>query len=315
MASSRSREIRVGIVTVVALIALVGGIIWGKSLGFGVATRIVRITFPNASGVDVGTVVTLNGVRKGSVTAIDAQPDEVRITASVDDTFPLKADASAVLSMLEVTGGKKIELSPGKSPAPLPADAVIPGVVQGDITSLLAQVGDIAASASQVVAGLDSTVTMVNGVLGSREFRENITSTMSNLEQASGDARNLVTANRAAINRAVSNLDRLSSDLRDLVNRTRPAVERTLASAEDISADAKSALRSVDTTLRQANTLIAHLDTLAADIKGGQGAVSKIIYDKEFADELQRTLTAVKDLVQSIDKGGLKTRINIGFGK
>jgi methyl-accepting chemotaxis protein len=124
-----------------------------------------------------------------------------------------------------------------------------------------------------------------------------------------------VTANRAAINRAVGNLDRLSGDLRDLVNKTRPAIERTLASAEGISADAKTALRSVDTTLRQANIMIGHLDTIAADIKGGDGAVHKILYDKEFAEELQRTLTAVKSLVQSIEKGGIKTKINIGFGK
>ena len=186
-------------------------------------------------------------------------------------------------------------------------------VVQGDITALLAQVGEIAASASKVVAGLDSSIALVNGVIGSPEFRQNITSTMNNLEQASGDARQLVTANRAAINRAIGNLDRLSGDLRDLVNTTRPAVERTLASAQDISADAKAALRSVDTTLRQANVLIGHLDTLAADIKGGDGAVHKILYDKAFADELQRTLESVRSLVQSVEKGGIKTKISI-FG-
>ena len=181
------------------------------------------------------------------------------------------------------------------------------------ITALLAQVGEIAASASKVVAGLDSSIALVNGVIGSPEFRQNITSTMNNLEQASGDARQLVTANRAAINRAIGNLDRLSGDLRDLVNTTRPAVERTLASAQDISADAKAALRSVDTTLRQANVLIGHLDTLAADIKGGDGAVHKILYDKAFADELQRTLESVRSLVQSVEKGGIKTKISI-FG-
>jgi len=315
MASSRSREIRVGVVTVVALVALIGGIVWGKGLGFGVSNRIITMSFPNAAGVDLGTVITLNGVRKGSVTAIDAQPDEVRITATVEDTFPIKADAGAVLAMLEITGGKKIEILPGKSTAPLPRDAVIQGRVQGDITALLAEVGEIAVKANKVIGGLDSAITTVNGMIGSTQFQSRIENTMINLESTSSEARQLVVGNRAAINGAVANLSRLSSDLRDMVNRMGPAVERTLANAESVSADAGVAIRGVDSTLRQANVLIGRLDAIAADIKGGNGAVSKLIYDKNFADELERTVKSAQSLIESIERSGIKAKLNIGFGK
>ncbi len=82
-----------------------------------------------------------------------------------------------------------------------------------------------------------------------------------------------------------------------------------------VSADAGIAIRSVDSTLRQANVLIGRLDGIAADIKGGNGAVSKLIYDKNFADELERTVKSAQSLIESIERSGIKAKLNIGFGK
>ncbi|MEO6046360.1 MAG: MlaD family protein [Candidatus Kapaibacterium sp.] len=315
MASTRAREIRVGVVTIGALVVLIGGIIWGKGIGFGTSHRLVRIKFPSAAGVDVGTTpITLNGVRKGNVTAIEAGANDVMITAIVDATYPLHQDATASLQMLELTGGKKIEIVPGASSAPLPHDAVIPGTVQGDITALLADVGDMGADAKKIIRKLDSSITMVNDLIGSAEFKQDIRSTLSNLEKSSAVAHDLVVGNRAAIDRAISNFDNTANDLRQLVSNVRPTVDRTLANAEGASADAKSAIRHVDSTLRMADTLVAHLNGLTADIKNGNGAISKLIYDKEFADEIDRTLRSVRGLIEDVQRSGIKTDINIGFG-
>jgi phospholipid/cholesterol/gamma-HCH transport system substrate-binding protein len=313
MASTRLQEIRVGVVTLVAAVVLVAGIIWGKGTGLGVDNRVVTMLFPNAAGVDVGAPITLRGVRKGAVTSLEVRPDGVRISALVESSFPLKRDAKAQIQMLEVTGGKKIELIPGESAEPLASGAVIPGEVQGDITSMLADVGDITASTKIVVRRVDSTLVMVNEVLGSRTFRRNIENTLANLESTSAAAQDLIAGNRVAIQRMISNFDGLSGDLRDLVARTRPAVDRAMTAVDTLSTDARVALRHLDMVLQHSDTLIARVDDIARRMQQGEGAVAKLLNDKGFAEELEGTLKSVRRLVENFDQGKTRIPLKIGF--
>lgn len=313
MASSRSKEIRVGVVTLVALGVLVAGIIWGKGGGLAVDNRSITMLFPNAAGIEVGAPITLRGVRRGSVTSLDVRPEGVRINGLVEVSFPLKRDAKAQIQMLEVTGGKKIELLTGTSAEPLPANTVIPGEVQGDITAMLADVGEITSNTKVVVRRVDSTLMTVNELLDSREFRVGIRNSLSNLEATSAEARDLVASNRGKIDRIISNFDRLSNDLRDLLNETRPAVNRALASVDTISLDARSAIRRLDSMLLHADTLVSHVDEITRKINEGEGAVTKLLTDKEFADELDRTLRAVRTLVENIEQGKTRIPLKIGF--
>ncbi len=315
MAISRSQEIRVGVVSVLAVILLIGGIIWGKgSGGIGRQDRAIQMSFPSAAGVDVGAPITVKGVRKGTVTGLDVRPDEVRITAMVSSSVPLYSDALASLQMLEVTGGKKIELLPGDLRDPLPADAVIPGSVQGDISALLADVGEISVRAKMILLRIDSAMAGVNGMLASPELQTGLKTTLSNLEATSLAAREIAVGNKVTINRTVANIDHAVVQLRELVDRTRPGVDRMLAAAEGAAVDARQAIVHADSTLHRVDTLLAGLDAIASDVRNGRGAISKLLYDQSFANELDSTLRAVQSLIKDIERSGVRTRINIGFG-
>lgn len=319
MATARSQEIRVGVVTVLALAILIGGIIWGKgSAGLGIGggrQRVVEMSFPSAPGIEAGTPITLKGVRKGNITGLDVRADEVRITGTFESDVPLRRDAVAYLQILEVTGGKKIELVPGDSPDLLPAGAVIPGTVQGDFSTMLADAGEISNRARSIMTRLDSVMIVVNSVVGTPRFRSNLEHTLSNLEESSNAARGIVVGNRAVIDRMIANLDAASTELRALVDRTRPVVDRTFATAEGTLTDARSTIGHIDSTLYRVDTLIARLDTVAFGIRHGNGAVSKLLYDPQFAAQLDSTLTAVRRLIRGVEEQGLKTKLNIGFGR
>jgi phospholipid/cholesterol/gamma-HCH transport system substrate-binding protein len=315
MASSRSQEIRVGIITIVAVLALIGSFIWGKGGGFGVDDREVRISLPSAPGVEVGTPLTLNGVRMGNVTAVEAHPDEVRITAVVESSISLREDARAFLQMLEVTGGKKIEIEPGESSSPLPKGAVIKGSVQGDLTVMVNNAGEMVADTKLMMRRLDSTVMMLNSLIGSREFRGSIENTLLNLESSSEAARDITVNNRQAINSAINNFNALSSDLRTLVQEIRPTVNSALTSADQLTADVRRSIQRLDSILVHADTLIVRVDSIASDIRSGEGTVSMLLYDKEFAVELDTTIKTIRQLIENIDRSGLKTKLRIGFGE
>ncbi len=313
MASSRAQEIRVGVISVVALAILIGGILWGKAAGLGVENRSVNILFQNASGVEIGSPVMYRGVRKGAVSAIAVGPDGVRVTALVESSVPLREDAVASLQMLELMGGKKIEILAGHSTSPLPAGAEIPGRVEGDISALLASVGDITADVRRMMARVDSSLVVVNAMVTSPEFRRNIESTLENAQVASRDAREMIEENRGAIRQVVGNVNALAADVRQFVMRTEGTLDRTIATADSAVGDARQTLRVADATIRDADRLVVRIDSLTADITKREGVVGRLIYDKELADQLVGTLTSARELVEQIKRNGFN--LNIGLGR
>src|SRR5688500_15049811 len=258
---SRRQEIRVGLVTLGAIAALIGGIVWGKGLGFSVNNRPLRFRFPNAAGIDVGTPVTLNGVRQGSVTALETDATGVLVDALVETDVPLRADAAARIAMAELTGGKRVELRPGTATRELPRDAVINGDVAGDPAMLLSDAGAIAENASVLVLRLDTAVSSINAMLRDGSVQRRVDNTLINLEDASGEARNLVVENRARINQTIISLNSLVHELHGILSRTAPAVDRTLLSAEHAAGDARRTIVVAENTLRQADTLVRRLDS------------------------------------------------------
>jgi phospholipid/cholesterol/gamma-HCH transport system substrate-binding protein len=310
--TSRRQEIRVGIVTLVAIAALVGGIIWGKGFGFSVDNRLLHFRFPNASGIDVGTPVTINGVRQGSVTAIETSTDGVLVDALVETDIPLHSDATARIEMAELTGGKRIELTPGTTSKPLARESTIEGEVSGDPAVLLSEAGAIAANTRQLVLSLDTAVDAVNRMLADGTIQRRVDNTLINLEDASGAARGLVVDNRARIDRTLISLNSSVEELRGLISRTGPAAERTLAGAERAADDARVAISSADATLRRADTLVARLDSVVYDVRHGRGTASMVLYDTAFANDLKETIDVTRAFIAQMKRNGVNINVSLG---
>ena len=75
-------------------------------------------SFRSAEGVSLGTDVRLAGVKVGSVTAMELNPQTFRadVRFSVDQTIQIPDDSTAVVASEGLLGGTYVELSPGGSP-------------------------------------------------------------------------------------------------------------------------------------------------------------------------------------------------------
>jgi phospholipid/cholesterol/gamma-HCH transport system substrate-binding protein len=85
-------------------------------------------SFRSAEGIGVGTEVRLAGVRVGTVTAMELNPETFRAetTISVADTLELPDDSAAAISSEGLLGGTFVEIIPGGSPFVLgPGDAIL----------------------------------------------------------------------------------------------------------------------------------------------------------------------------------------------
>jgi phospholipid/cholesterol/gamma-HCH transport system substrate-binding protein len=310
--SNRAQEIRVGIMSILAVIALVAGIIWGKGIGFNPSQQIVRMSFPDATGLEAGAAVTLNGVRKGSVTSVETDGSVVLIKAVVEPDVSLRRDATARIEIAEITGGKRIALVPGTSDAPFPVGSTIAGTVGPDPASLLNDVGAAGAEARVAVRRLDTSLAALNAIVTDPSFRRRVENTLLNLEDASGAARGIAVENRAVIERSLHNVDAAASELRSLVVRSGPGVDRTLLAAERATIDIRTAIGSAEVAIASADTLLKRLDSLAVDLRYGAGTTAMLLYDSTFAHELRETVFATRALIEETRRKGLN--LNIGLG-
>jgi phospholipid/cholesterol/gamma-HCH transport system substrate-binding protein len=94
----------------------------------GGATNDYSAKFTDASGLKVGDSVRISGIRVGSVTSVDLQPDKtVRVEFGADRDVVLTNGSSAAVRYLNLVGDRFLEITdqPG-STRPLPAGSQIP---------------------------------------------------------------------------------------------------------------------------------------------------------------------------------------------
>jgi len=117
--ASHTTEVLTGSVVLAAAVGffIYAGQISGLS-GGPTGDETYTASFRSIGGVTVGTDVRLAGVKVGSVTAVDLNPQTFRADAefSVTNTVDLPEDTAVVIASEGLLGGNFVELLPGGSP-------------------------------------------------------------------------------------------------------------------------------------------------------------------------------------------------------
>jgi len=89
---------------------------WAKT-GRGTAADAIKVIalFPNTTGVEVGTDVRIAGLKVGTVThqELDPQTYQVKTTLALDPHVKVPADSSAAITSEGLLGGSYVALNPG----------------------------------------------------------------------------------------------------------------------------------------------------------------------------------------------------------
>ncbi len=318
--TTRAQEIRVGAAAVLALLALVGGILWGRGVGMRVSGRTITMQFDEVSGLGLGAPVTWRGVRMGTVTDIAVRPTGVRVQATVENGLPLRRDAKAEILSAEITGGRSVSIAPGNADELLPPGAVIPGFTQPSVASLLENAGTMSEQATRLLTRIDSTVASVQRLVEDPTLRDNLRQSATDLASAASASRSLVDGNRQSIEHMVNQLTTSVARLHDLVADASPTLRRAINATADATDDARSITKRAGTTVSRVDSVVAHADVLLSEltamvdsVRNGKGVAGRLIGDEEFARKLERTLDDTQALIRNIQRNGVN--LNIGLGR
>jgi len=284
----RGTELTVGVAVIIAIVVLVGGIIWIK--GCQVATREheYRVAFDEVGGLTVGDPVTVLGVERGSVKKIELGRAQVYVNLSVDKTIKITRDTQFYIRNIGLMGEKYVAITLGKEPEPVSRNEILSGRFESGVPEVVGEIGI-------ALKDFEKTVRKVHDVLDQVEKEGKISGTFDNLNQFSSQLRGTLEENRGDLRAAVDDLRYTSSKLRQFAEARGPEIDTTVTQLSELTRD-------LDGLVTKLEGLSLAVESLVEKVEGGQGTLGKMVNDDTLYSEMKTTLEEAKALIADIKK-------------
>ena len=164
MKDNRSNEIKVGITIIISILIFIWIFGWAKNFDLSSSKKLL-IRFDNIAGLEMGDRVTINGIRKGNVEDFQNDGNTVIVKATMDKDADIREDASFTILMLDLMGGKKIEINPGNSPNKINYKTIQKGYFSGDISTAMAMLSSVQGDLVEVIKEVKVTLSNMNEII------------------------------------------------------------------------------------------------------------------------------------------------------
>jgi len=309
---SRSTEIRVGLVSIAAIALLIAGIMIGKGVSLGPNNRTLMFRMPASSGLEGGSPVVVNGVKRGRVTDVVNDKGSVLVKADIDDASDLREDASAVVTILEITGGKKIEITPGTSAKPFDINNEMPTTVAADLSGLVTSLGEVSGDAITLVRRLDTISAALTDLLRDGSFSTDVKSITSDGAVFVTDLKTWFQRNKDPLTTSVRDLREITSQLRESVNRNEPKVSQIVARTDKVLLSLEATLAKADGAIVGADSLIARINSIVQDVRTNKSLLNMLMYDDKVVGKLDTTLLSIRKVLRDLGRKGVNVNVELG---
>jgi len=286
MKDQSKTEVKVGIMVVAGVLVFLWVLGWAKNFSFTANDIYLQVRFPTVAGLEIGDPVTINGVRKGNVEDFNIESDDVIVKVKLDSDVNLKEDASFEVSMLDLMGGKKINISPGESSQPIDFNKVQQGEFQADIPMVMSMLGKMQGDLNGTIKDVRVTLNSLNNYLTDQKLNENIKVTAANLKDLTIKMNTLIDNNQEDLKKIISNTAELTSEAKELIRNNRESIQSSITDLKSI--------------LGKSDSLLTKLNTLADETTGRKNNLGKLLYDEDLYNNLNGTLKDVKELTKII---------------
>jgi phospholipid/cholesterol/gamma-HCH transport system substrate-binding protein len=284
MKDQSKTEIKVGIMVIAGTLLFLWVLGWAKNFSFSANDKYLEIKFPTVAGLELGDPVTVNGVRKGSVEDFKIESEDVIVNVKLDSDVDLKKDAEFAISMLDLMGGKKINISPGNSPEEIDYSKVQQGQFNADIPRVMTMLGSMQEDLNGTIKDVRVTLTSLNNYLTDQQLNENIKSSIANLKDLTHKLNTLIDRNGENLSQIASNTVELTQDAKELIHNNKESIQ--------------SSISGLNTVIQRSDSLLSKLNNLADETTARKNNLGKLLYDENLYNDLAGTLKDVKELTK-----------------
>ena len=269
-----SREVKIGIVVIVALGMLYFGLNYLKGINIFQPTTYFYAQYERVDGIVPTTPVMINGYQVGHVSEIIfdyTKEAPITLQITVDNKLVVPKGTIAEVYDTGLMGDKAIQLRLGYSDQLMqPGDTLRTGVQNG----LMAAVTDaLVEPVKAMMPQLDSTLRAINQTVNS----ERIDKILADLETS------------------MANIKSMSTDLKNNVPGTLAKVD-TIATNFAAVSDEIAAVQ-WDSTLNNIEALIANLEYVSNQFKSTDNSLGALLNDKDLYQNLDSTVQSANALL------------------
>lgn len=285
-----SREVKTGLLAVVAIALLIFGYSFLKGNNLLNNDRTYYAIYDNVEGLSPGSNVTINGLIVGKVLSIDFADSQgdLLVTFNVQNDFQFSKASKAQIYGGGLIGGKNLSIVPNYEigEAAESGDTLQGTIDEGIFELVNERLTPLQAKVESVIKSTDSVLTGVSDVLDQktrknlRETIEDINATASNFKQASYNLNNLLADNDQKLSRTFTNLDEMSANF----NKVSDSLSKV----------------DVNALVLRMESVLADFESISSKIERGEGTLGQFINDDQMYNNLERATKQMEELMQDI---------------
>jgi phospholipid/cholesterol/gamma-HCH transport system substrate-binding protein len=308
-----SKEIKVALLGIVAVLALYFGYYFLKGTDFFSSTKKYYVVYPSVEGLTVSSPVVVNGIRVGVVQEMKLQVDnnnQIKVAISIQEGITVGDSTIASLTSSDLLGGKAITLFFRPNTVQYKGGETLIPFVERSLTTMLTE------KAMPVLGQVDSTLGRFNALLNA-DAKRNIQSIIENTNATSEAVRAMLIANQRNINDITANVSALTSSLRE-TERKFSSLATNLTQITDTlkNVQVNSLVRNMNQTVGEAQATLAQLNQTLSKT---DGTVGRLMNDDSLYANMNASTESLDALLKDLKENPKRyvhfSLLTIGGGK
>jgi phospholipid/cholesterol/gamma-HCH transport system substrate-binding protein len=203
--------------------------------------------------------------------------------------------------MLDLMGGKKIEVDPGSSGIPINSEEIHKGNFLGDISVAMASLSSVQDDLVDVIKQIKIALNQLNTNYLDDDFNNEIKSVLSGFKSLTENINTMIAKNDEALN--------------NLIVSGNTMAEKTIKILDDNEKVFNTTLNNLNELMVHADSLVVKMDDFSREVKSGENNIGRMIYDEKLYDDLVTIVNQMKELtgilIQQLKNEGVKVDADV----
>jgi phospholipid/cholesterol/gamma-HCH transport system substrate-binding protein len=300
------KEIKVGVIFVVATAILIWGLMYLKGLELLKTSRTFYAVYDQVNGLVAANPISIKGLKVGQVKKLyfdPTNPKNIIVELYVLGDYPIAKNSHARIFSSSLLGSPEVEIIPGDSPDMAKTGDTLASMVEATLgQEVNKQLLPLKTKAENLISSIDTIAIIIQQVLN-KNTRENLVEAIEHVKQTLGNiahtTQNLDTlmgSQRDNLSNIISNVESISNNLK----QNNDKITNVLTNFSNIS-DSLAKAR-IPTTIAQLNKAIGDLDLILLKINKGEGTVGQLLTNEQLYKEVEKAARDLNLLLEDVKK-------------
>ncbi len=304
------KDIKVGVVFVVATAILIWGLMFLKGLELLKTSRTFFAVYDQVNGLVAANPISIKGLKVGQVKKLyfdEKNPKNIIVELYILGDYPIAKNSSARIFSSSLLGSPEVEIIPGNSTEMAKNGDTLISLTEATLgQEVNKQLLPLKIKAENLISSIDTVATIIQQVLNKNtrdnlvEAIEHVKQTLSNIAHTTQNLDTLMILQRSNLSKIITNVESISSNLQQS-NGKISNIFNNFSNLSDSLAKAR-----IPYTISQVNKAIGDLDAVLLKINKGEGSVGQLLNNDQLYKEVEKAARDLNLLLEDIKKNPTK---------